>query len=356
MSLQAIQAGIQAIQTGDMVRGEQLLRTGLQSPEVTGSARAVGYMWLATTSNNPHFQIECYQAAVQADPANTEARNRLNALIQAQQPPPPVNLPMPPANPPPQAPPPPQSMPQATQSFQAHGQNQAIPRMWEFGVQGGPNGIGTAFLIVRDGLLATTRYIVGSMTNVILISRDGKRMDGQVVRSYPEFDLALIRSPLNVPYLRDMTPSIVVPPNMRLIADDYTERTVEARCRATRRQVTPGWFPTTFTDELPRSFNGAPLIDEKDDLVGMLTRNADRNTGNFYGLHVSTIRRKIEEYYAEIQTDPNRLYCGTCGSLSRAGADGLYYCDICGTTLPFAQNQRRRPHPRAHLYYDSDLR
>jgi hypothetical protein len=355
MSLQAIEDGIAAVQAGDVVRGEQLLRHGLLGQNVPGSARAVGYMWLATTSPNRQFQIQCYEAAVEADPANQEAQHRLRELKARST----QEIPMPPdpntlSGQSTGRPSPPRTLP-GTGPLRTPGSG-AVPQMWEFGVEGGPNGIGTAFLVVRDGLLATTRYVVGSATEVILVTRSGQSQEGRVVRSYPEHDLAFIRARLNVPTLRDFTPTSTVAPETPLIADDYTEHKLRATVRNTRRTLRPGWLPTTFRNEdVPRSFNGAPLIDDRQDLVGMLTRNADRNSNYLYGLHISLVRRKIEEYYEEMQTDPDRMYCGTCGSLSAAGTQGLYYCETCGVTLPFAQRQRRTPDPRARLFYDSDM-
>ncbi|MEO0562542.1 MAG: serine protease, partial [Chloroflexota bacterium] len=362
--LQAIENGIAALQAGDLRRGEAMLRQGLASPSVPGDVAAVGYMWLATTSPSINFQIQCYEAATAADPRNAEAQNRLTALIEqqrAEQRRSTQDIPIPPS---PtdtgtlrrRMPTPPASTPGSTARAQSVGGERNIPRLWEFGIHGGPNGVGSAFLVVRDGLLATARYVVGNATEVTVETRGGQRVQGEVVRSYPEYDLAFIRTDQSVPYLRDITPSSVVAPETGLVADDYTENTVTGKCRSTRRKITPGWFPTTFPDSLPRSFNGAPLIDDKDDLVGMLTRNADRNSGNLYGLHMTTIRRKIEEYYAEMQTDPDRMYCGTCGSLSAAAADGLPYCETCGGVFPHARSMRRRPHPDRHLYYPTDMK
>jgi len=287
MSLQAIEDGIAALQAGEMARGEQLLRRGLQGADVPDSARAVGYMWLATTSPNRQFQIQCYEAAVQADPSNNEAQNRLRELKQRST----QEIPMPPdpsgggssnskGNP--ARPSPPNTLPGTGRLGTQR--NNAVPQMWEFGVEGGPNGIGTAFLVVRDGLLATTRYVVGSATDVVLVTRGGQSLDGKVVRSYPEHDLAFIRARLNVPTLRDFTPTSTIAPETPLSADDYTERSVHATVRNTRRTMRPGWLPTTFKNEaVPRTFNGAPLMDDRQDVVGMLTRNADRNSNYLYG-------------------------------------------------------------------------
>ena len=209
---------------------------------------------------------------------------------------------------------------------------------------------------MRDGLLATSRYVVGEATEVILISRDGRELQGQVVRSYPQHDLAFIRAHITVPALRDMTPNGTISPHTPIVADDYTERTQQAEVRLTRRKLTPGWVPTTFKDTLPRSYNGAPLIDDRDDLVGMVTRNADRNSGNLYGLHMSLIRRKIESFYEEERKAPKNIYCGTCGSRSAAGAARLYYCEHCGATFPKYRGSLLTPHELASQYYPTDMK
>jgi len=241
MSVQLIQQGIAAIQVGNIQQGDQLLRTGLSSADVPGNIRAIGYMWLAETNPHLEFKIQCYQAATNADPTNMDIKNRLNALIASQLPPipkapqPPIPMPQPPMQPP-------SNLPQ-TGSLPGTGPlsfPQNVPQMWEFGIRGGPNGIGTAFLIVRDGLLATNRFMVGNVTNVTLIARDGRELEATVVRSYPQYDLAFLRTKLSVPYLRDWTPSNQVAADTILVADDYTEQTIKARCSSTNRRIAAG--------------------------------------------------------------------------------------------------------------------
>ncbi len=360
MSLHEIQQGIAAIRAGDLPIGDQLLRQGLNDPTLPPDVRAVALMWLAETSPDVNFRIQCYQMALQHDPHNSDIQGRLGALIASQTPPitpppPPPNpnytqsrqqvaTPMPPALPGRQWKPP---NTQDSQRIRANG----APPMLEFGVRGGPNGIGSGFLVVRDGLVATARFVVGSATEVTLITRSGEPFMAQVVRSYPGYDLAFIGTDIEVSVLRDTTPSGSVPPGMPLIADDYTEHEAHGERRNAPMPLPAGWFPTTFPKTLPPSFTGAPLIDGRGDVVGMLTRNAERETGLLYGLHISKIRQLFERYYEERLADPNRLYCGTCGNLSKAGAEGLYYCETCGAIFPFAVHRQRTPHPRAHLYY-----
>ncbi|MEM6527369.1 MAG: serine protease, partial [Chloroflexota bacterium] len=355
MSLQDIQNGIAAAQQGNYRTADQLLRQGLHSEEVVGNVRAVALMWLATTNPSIEFKIQCYQAALQADPYNADVKTGLGELIASQTPPPNQYQAPPPSTSPPlsaaprdpfavgggNAPPPPPTSPEISTTAQK------VPRLWEFGIRGGPNGVGTGFLIVRDGLVATSRFVVGTTTRVILETRDGRELDGAVVRSYPELDLAFIKIRLRVSTLRDTSPSAMVLPGTPLIADDYTERKIHGQCRETLEVPTEGWFPTTFSDRLPGAFTGAPILDDEEDVVGMLTRNATRNGGQLFGLHISVIRRKFEEYYTETRRDPERLYCGTCGNLSKAGEAGLFYCEACGALFPFAQKLHRTPHPQA---------
>ncbi|MEO1443041.1 MAG: hypothetical protein AAFV33_21750, partial [Chloroflexota bacterium] len=87
MSLQDIQNGIKAVQQGDYRTADQLLRQGLNSPEVVGSVRAIALMWLAATNPSTEFKIQCYQAALQVDPANADIKKGLAELISAQAPP-----------------------------------------------------------------------------------------------------------------------------------------------------------------------------------------------------------------------------------------------------------------------------
>lgn len=331
MSLEDVQEGIGAVQAGDLRAADRLLRGALNRGDLPNEARAVALMWLAETSNSTRFKIECHELAVEVDPHSAAARQRLRKLRGG-------TLPLPdqprPAQPP--------TLP--NQNRMGGGgaplSSDAVPRMWEFGVRGGPNGIGTGFLIVRDGLVATTRFTVGSNSSVTLIDRNGGERQGQVVRSYPAHDLAFVRSSVQVPYLRDMTPA-AVRAGTPLTADDYTARTEVSTCRSPYRK-SQNWFLTDFDDGLMDSFTGAPLINDRNDLVGMLTRNANRDTGTLYGLHILFIRRKVEEFYIEVQDAPDHTYCGTCGCRSLIDLDNDPYCRICGTVSP-AANQHRRP-------------
>ena len=49
------------------------------------------------------------------------------------------------------------------------------------GVLGGRNGPGTAFFINQQGLLATTRFVVGGLTRVTIALESAQMIPGQVL-------------------------------------------------------------------------------------------------------------------------------------------------------------------------------
>ncbi len=228
--------------------------------------------------------------------------------------------------------------------------NYRVPDSQIVGVIGGPNGPGSAFFVSTEGLLATTRYVVGTATTVTLDLGHGQQVQAKVVRSFPALDLALIRAKLTVPNVRPITPFPEVPPNTVLTVESYDGQTAATRCRSTKRNVKPHWFPTETRTSL--GSGGTPVFDERQHLTGMLTRNVDRSNGLLYGLHIHEMLRRIEEYNNDLRGMRRHVYCPTCGNLSQAGAEGLHYCETCGDVLPHAARLRRVPQPNGAFYYD----
>jgi tRNA(Ile2) C34 agmatinyltransferase TiaS len=96
---------------------------------------------------------------------------------------------------------------------------------------------------------------------------------------------------------------------------------------------------------------GCPVFDERHYVVGMLTRNISSSHAYVYGIHISSIRRKLEEFYNEMRANNQRVYCHSCGTVSQAAGAGAYYCENCGATMPQAANLNRFPTPQLAMYY-----
>src|SRR5690606_22139852 len=86
------------------------------------------------------------------------------------------------------------------------------------GIMGGPHGIGTGIFVTVNGLIATTRFVVGGEVNVKVELLDRRLIQGQVVRSFPEFDLALIKVNVQIPRLLISNPNPNLPDNLPIVA------------------------------------------------------------------------------------------------------------------------------------------
>lgn len=334
MSMRIMQAGIEAIQSGNKAEGARLLRIAIKDGELTPQLVAVAYLWLAETRDDAQHKLTCYNSAIMADPANGDAQQRLAGLLAAQLPPTPSPQPVtaPPLPQPVQPPPPaqPPYMPPPSSSAQA-----------VVGIFGGLNGPGTAVFVSREGVLATTRYVVGGMERVTVELGGGYQTSGEVVRCFPDYDVALVRVNQNTASLPPITPYMRIPDEMPLIAQSYVGTQLKGRQRPSKRVIAPHWISTDF-----RSLSdagGNPLFDERNYLVGIMTRNSSRASGYLYGVHINAIQRCYEQYLNEMQSGERRGYCPHCGSASRALAAGYFHCEICGGIAPQAQQFARYP-------------
>lgn len=371
-----MQKGITAIQQGNLQEGGRLLRIAMKHEDLKGDLRATALTWLAETKFSREEKLACYQEALQNDPNNENARRRMAALLEQSLPPmptPPVEaLPERPKAPAPSglgggsavqpgAPPKPNTVPTG-QETPLYGMpaapvparrtvQPAQPATSTFyravGVIDGPNGPGTAFFITREGLLATTRLVVGGLEHVTIELAPERRIPGQVTRAYPEFDLAFIETGVQLSQLLPMTPRPLLTESAPLSAIDYTGRVTAGQRRATKEAARPDWFPTTITQLT--DVGGSPIFDQQHFLVGMLTRNTNRVSAHVYGLHIATIFRCLEGYLQEINEAQQRVYCPACGHLSRAGTVGGHYCEMCGSVLPASAGIPRFPVPKPQV-------
>lgn len=222
------------------------------------------------------------------------------------------------------------------------------------GVIGGPNGRGTGFFVTHDGLIATTRYVTGGESDLEIELLTGQRMGGKVVRAFPKFDLALIQVNATVPQLMPVTQMPLLPENATIVAITHTGEGLRSTRRETRHETPAYWFPTLINHL--RDAGGNPVFDAQNLLVGMMTRNASRANGYMYGLHITMIYKCVDQYLQEVQQMAGQgAYCRHCGSASRAGVFGAYYCETCGAVLPASLEITRHPMPNVGALYGENM-
>ncbi len=381
-----------------------MLRYVLRDEQLDPKLRAVVYMWLAETKPDMEFKLDCYRKANEADPTNRDVSQRLSYLLSQQLPgtaPNPNDTGNIPAqgnagtqdnsfwlgnntqpapgqaqgnagqpqgwnaNPPnnngysyptitqnplagnyggnvPMAP---QPTPNLAPNSQADQPLMLPDAPFSVGIVGGPNGHGSGVFVTRDGLVATTRHVVGGQEHLNVHLRDGRQLQGQVVRSFPALDLALIQTPVQINNLLPVTQYNNVPDQMQIFAVTHPGQQgqiTRSSKRATRHQTAPHWFPTMI-DRLVDA-GGNPIYDQHNALVGLLTKNTRRSNGFAYALHILKVYDMVQQYYSEKQQAVGQtLYCFACGIMSRAISFNGFYCENCGSTLSYAVEITRYP-------------
>lgn len=398
-----LEQGILATQHQDLAQGKRLLKIALKNDPLTTPERIQALTWLAETDPDPTFKVTQYQQAIQLDPTNQDITNRLSywsQQVQQQQfntpsqPMPPVNpqqnqfntpsqgkqpvnpqapqfntpsQPMPAINP--QQPQfnqgltPSQPMPaintnqgQFNQPFvPATNQNPTQPAVIQLqdvqrtvGIIGGANGAGTGFFLTRDGLIATSRHVVGGEGTITVQLLDGRQLTGTIVRSFPNADLSLVKVDVQLAHLLGVSQAPTIPDDMPIVAVTHSGEGIRSAKRRSMNAIEQHWFPTLINHM--KDAGGNPIFDQQNMLVGMLTNNASRSNGYMYGLHIYKIYQCVDQYIQEVAQlqGQKTIYCTACGIISRAPSFGGYYCEHCGITHPYAMGNTHRT-PQVNL-------
>lgn len=378
MPFSSIQQAINAIQAGNLDEGARLLKLAIRDPGLQGTDRAIACVWLAEITPDPQEKLRLYDAAVTADPNNQEVGQKRQAFVTSRFMPP-TNVPaattpsQPIVTQPTAFPPAPSSLPgvatpyrplsTSTGTFPAvnPGQSQPVapirPGAGSYqtaAIIGGPNGTATGFLISRDGFVATSRYAIGGIDQVTVDFRTGQALQGYVVRSYPEYDLVFIYVQLSVSELTAISPMPSIPADAPLLVVSYRGDTIRCARRNTKRVLSSHWFPTTLqAPQLPDS-GGSPVLNDRNQLVGMITRNTSSTSAYVYGLHIHLIHTLLDQFRQE-HAGSRRAYCRTCGYYSQALYAGAYYCERCGGLHPQAENIARYQNVQMQGFYNVNV-
>ena len=285
-----------------------MLREIIAEPELDDHARTTAYVWLAESRPEREFKIDCLQRALDHEPDNAQVREMLERLRTSE------------------------ASPQIAAS-QPVNVDEAPPVV---GIRGGPNEPGSGFVVNQRGLVATTGYVTGSATTVeIGLGSDGT-VEGRVVRRFPSSDLALIETPVRTVSLGEVMPAMLVARDDVIFALTYPGTRTRGVIREAGTGARSQWLVTSLSPALMSDAGGNPIGDTEGKLVGMLTRNIDQDSGGLYALGIGQIQQLAEQVDQEQRLMPDAIYCGACGSMTRAHRYGGVHCETCGARLPEA--------------------
>jgi len=305
---------IEHMKSGDLQSAVVLLQEAVDNPDLDEHGRAVACIWLAETGDDISFKISCLEQALRHEPGNPQVQGKLDQLRdrQLQQ----------------------HSVASAlTPSSSSVCMAQAPPVL---GIDGGVNGSGSGIFVNREGLVATTANLVGSALEVVVACGSSGAVPGQVLRRYPESDLALIGTPVALDSLDALENRPVVIANEAVTALAYNGAKIRGAVQDPGDGARKGWLRTSILIAMSPDAGGIPLYDSRGHILGLLTRNADHDTGRAWALSLPHILTLAEQTAQERRLLPNAATCGACGCRAQAGHYGGRYCETCGASLPSA--------------------
>lgn len=315
---QELQQAIQWMQDGQRRQAAALLNRLLDSAELDDRARAAAYVWLAESRADRAFKIRCLEQALEAEPENRQIRQGLNQLLATDKPP--------------------DHLPTLRRDGGEQPLLEQIPR--HIGIDGGANGLASGIFISQGGLLATTSYAVGSAERLSVIVNFENEVTGKVVRRYPGHDIALIAAPMRLARKPSVAPPSMISLNAPFVALGADGTRLRGRLRRSHSGGGAGWLRTNIAYVQLPDAGGNPMYDERDQLIGILTRNADA-AGNVYAFPAARIMDLAKAHQRDRQLLPKAGYCRACGGLCRAVIYGGRYCETCGAIV--AMEPERAP-------------
>ena len=305
---------IELMKTGDLQPAVALLQQAVDDTDLDEHGRAVACIWLAETQDDVAFKIGCLRQALRHEPGNPQIQQKLDQLHAK-----PIERHSGTWEP--------TSAPNGVRLAKA-------PLV--LGIDGGANGRGSGIFINREGLVATTATVVGSALAVSIGCGNAQAVPGQVIRRYPESDLALIQTPVSLETLEalERLPAVIASESVTAVAHSGTK--IRGTVQDVADGARQGWLRTDILDAMTPDAGGNPLYDSRGHVLGLLTRNTDHATGMAWAISLSHILTLAEQNLQECRLLPNSATCGSCGCLTHAQHYGGRYCETCGARLSSA--------------------
>ena len=327
MAQDELRRAIELMQNGRVDEAARQLRRLADEPALDAKGRAAAYVWLAEAQDDIELRRRSLERALQLDPANVQIRQGLDKLLAL--PAQPEHLPM---------------MPGPAESRIKL--EQAPPVL---GLRGGRNGFASGMFVSRDGLLATTSYAVGSAEEVSLHLGNGRQVMARALRRYPAYDLAFLAAAVELPRAPSPPPPALVAENAAFVALSYAGASLRGMLVANSNGTREPWLNTTVAPEQLPDAGGNPLIDERGQPLGIMTRNLGSG-GHACALKMSHVLALAEQLRRDREMMPDAGYCMSCGAMARAPLFGGRTCETCGARLAASPSKEPQRDQLMQLY------
>lgn len=327
MAQDELRRAIQMMQDGRVEEASAMLHRLVDEPTLDAKARAAACVWLAEAREDREYKRRCLERALEYEPDNAQIRQGLNQLLA--QPVQPARLPMPPAR--------------ARNAIALEQSPTAV------GVYGGLNGLASGVFVSRDGLLATTSYAAGGVAEMMVRLSGEREVSAPVVRRYPLYDLAFIATSVELARKPNVAPPAMIAENSPFVALGYRGARLRGSLVPGSRGADGNWLETNIAPVQLPDAGGNPLVDERGQLLGMMTRNVGPS-GHACALKMAHVMALAEQYRRDRQLMPQAGYCRSCGARARARLFGGGTCETCGTRLSAAGRRDKQSEELTQLY------
>ncbi len=327
MAQDDLRRAIQQMQDGHVEEAAGWLRRLVEAPELDAKGRAAAYVWLAEASADRAYKRRCLERALACEPDNAQIRQGLNHLLAA------------PAQP--------EDLPRMTRDKPSTSKLDVSQPIVE--IEGGRNGPASGILISRDGLLATTSYALGSATEVRVRLGDGREQSAKAGRRFPLFDVAFVLTDFAIARPPAVSPPATILANAACVAWGCGGFRLSGNLANDARGMASHWLETNILPAQLPDAGGNPLLDERGQLLGVLTRNLGAN-GCACALRMTKVMALAEQFRRDRQLMPKAVYCPSCGALARAPMFGGGACELCGARLGPGRGRSSWNEQLARLY------
>ena len=193
------------------------------------------------------------------------------------------------------------------------------------------NSIGSGFFVHANGLLVTNRHVVGYEKVVTIQTIDAQKYTGNVLRSFPDIDLAFIRVEGVTPYVPNFAPSAITKVGQSVLVIGHPMGLANTLTRgiisAVNREVMGNIYLQTDAAINPGN-SGGPLFNDMGEIIGVATMGIGQSQGLNFAVPADFVRRKMDLFLSE-ESRVKRgqgSYCNICGYFSIGGV----YCPNCG--------------------------
>jgi len=209
------------------------------------------------------------------------------------------------------------------------------------------SGFGSGVFVNDQGLIATNKHIVGTGDKAIVRLADSSEKQGDVVRSFSDYDLAFIKVDVSgnkFAKLREQ-PSLKVGQKVFAIGHPLgLQNTLTQGVISSISRLIRGTHYIQTDAPINPGNSGGPLLNDFAEVVGINTFMFRDFQGLGFAVPTEVVLDKFQEVIDDVPKLSNHAYCGVCGHVS----SDQKYCLHCGAEIKpsmFAKSSEAQAEP-----------